>query len=111
MTMVLGVQIIGIFFSLVMIYLTFLHRKRNEFSLKEFLAWGIAWIAFLFLTLFPKSIDLVVSRVGFARTLDAYIVMGFIFLIGIMFYIYSIVRINQNRIEEVVRKIALEKKK
>jgi len=108
--MVLGVQIIGIFFGLAMVYLTFLHRKRNEFSLKEFIAWGAAWIVFLFLTLFPKSIDLIVVKVGFARTLDAYIVMGFIFLIGMMFYIYSIVRINQNRIEEVVRKIALEKK-
>ena len=109
--MVLGVQILGILFGLFMLYMTFLHRKRNEFTLKEFLAWAVAWIVFMVLTLFPKIIDSVVFRVGFARTLDAYIILGFLFLIGMMFYTYSIVRINQNRIEEIVRKIAIEKKK
>jgi len=109
--MVLGIQILGVLFGLFMLYLTFLHRKRKEFTLKEFSAWAAAWIIFMILTLFPGLIDSIVKKVGFVRTLDAYIILGFLFLIGMMFYTYSIVRINQNRIEEIVRKVAIEKKK
>ena len=37
--MILGIQIIGIFFCLIIIYLTFLHYKRNEFNAGEFFGW------------------------------------------------------------------------
>lgn len=107
--MVLGVQIIGVLFGLFMLYLTFLHRKKKEFTLKEFVGWVAAWLVFLLVTLFPASIDSVVKRAGFVRTLDALIIVGFLFLIGMMFYIYSIVRVVQNRTEEIVRKVAIER--
>ena len=40
---VLGVQILGILFALFMIYVTFLYRRRNEFSTQESLFWFFVW--------------------------------------------------------------------
>jgi hypothetical protein len=45
----------------------------------------------------------------FSRRMDFFIVLGFMFLIGITFYTYTLVRINQNKIDNVVRKIAIER--
>ncbi|MBD3310483.1 DUF2304 family protein [Candidatus Woesearchaeota archaeon] len=109
--MVLGIQILGLLFGLFMLYLTFLHRKRKEFTIKETLFWFLLWIAFIIVTLYPGSIDFFVKDLlMMSRTMDFFIVIGFMFLIGALFYTYTIVRGNQNRVEELVRRIALEKK-
>lgn len=107
---ILGIQILGILFGLFMIYYVFLHRKRKELTIKEYSFWVILWILFIILTLFPGLLKPLVKSIGFARTMDFFIVAGFMFLIGSLFYIYLLVRGNQKRLEEIVRKIALEKK-
>jgi len=110
--MILGIQIVGILFALFMLYLTFLHRKRNEFTVKEAAGWIIIWVVFLFVTISPSSIDYVVKDVlNVSRTMDFFIIAGFMLLIGVCFYMYTLVRINQKRIEQIVRKVALDEKK
>ena|SRR3989338_7094081 len=109
--MVLGIQIFGLLFGIFMIYYVFLHYKRKEFTTKEFTFWFVLWIAFILVTQFPKLLDPVLQSWGFARALDFLIVFGFIFLIGSIFYTYALVRKNQKRIEEIVRMIALQRKK
>lgn len=106
----LGIQIIGILFGLFMIYYVFLHRKRKELTIKEYLFWIFLWILFIILTLFPGLLKPIVTSIGFARTMDFFIVAGFMFLMGSLFYIYLLVRGNQKRLEEIVRKISFEKK-
>lgn len=107
---ILGIQILGILFAFFMVYLTFLHQKRREFTAKEYIFWVGAWIIFLLLVLFPTSLDFFIKDIlDMSRRLDFFIIAGFMFLIGITFYIYGIVRKNQNKIERVVREIAIEK--
>ena len=106
----LGIQIVGTLFGLFMIYYVFLHRKRKELTIKEYSFWVILWIMFIILTLFPGLIKPLVQSIGFARTMDFFIVAGFMFLVGSLFYIYLLVRGNQKKIEEIVRKTAFEKK-
>jgi len=108
---ILGIQLLGLLFGLFMIYLTFLHRKRKDYTKKEGFIWIIMWIGFIFVTLFPNSLDFLVKRTfGLKRPLDFFIIIGFLFMVFISFYTYSIVRKNQKKLEEIVRKIALEKK-
>lgn len=107
---ILGIQILGIFFGIFFIYYTFLHRKRKELTIKEYVFWVSLWILFIILTLFPQLLTPLVKSIGFARTFDFFIVTGFMFLIGSLFYIYLLVRSNQKKLEEIVRKIAFEKK-
>ena len=53
--------------------------------------------------------DLVIKNwLAFARRLDFFIIIGFMFLIGMVFHIYTIIRKVQNRFEKIVAKIALK---
>ena len=58
---ILGVQILGILFALFMFYITFLHQRRNEFTVKESIFWFGAWLSFLFLVIFPTSLDFFIN--------------------------------------------------
>jgi hypothetical protein len=109
--MILGIQILGVLFGFFMIYYTFLHYKRKEITFKESSAWIIMWALFLIVTVWPQILNPIVASLSLARTMDFFIILGFMFLIGALFYTYTIVRKNQNRLEEIVRKIAIEKKK
>jgi len=43
------------------------------------------------------------------RPLDFFIVLGFLFLIFLTFFNYTLIKKNQERIERVVRRLAIEK--
>jgi hypothetical protein len=108
---ILGIQIVGILFSIFMIYYTFLQYKKKDITIKEYLVWVCLWIIFIVLTIFPNIIRPIVKPIGFARIFDFFIVAGFMFIIGSIFYIYLLVRSNQKRLEDIVRKVAIDKKK
>jgi len=108
--MILGIQMLGVLFALFMIYLTYLHSKRKEFTMKEWSVWSLMWIIFIFIALYPNALDFVVKGLfALKRPLDFYIISGFMFLTGMIFHIYTIVRNNQKKIESIVRKTAMEK--
>ena len=108
--MILGIQIIGILFGFFMMYYSFLHFKRKEFTVKEYSAWVVLWGIFLIVTIFPQVLDPVVKKLSLARTMDFFIILGFMFLIGFSFYNYTLIRKNHKKLELVVRKIAFRKK-
>ena len=107
--MVLGIQILGTFFGLFMMYYTFLHFKRKEFTLKEFSFWLFLWIIFIYVSLFPNALDFIVKKLALSRTMDFFIIAGFMVLIAMFFYTYVLVRVNQRKLEYIVRKIAKKK--
>jgi len=107
--MVLGIQLLGLLFAIFMLYYTFLQYKRKQFTLKEFLFWILLWIIFLYITLFPTSLDFIVNTLSLTRPLDLFIIIGFMALIAMFFYTYVLVRINQRKLEQIVRKMAKKK--
>ncbi|MBS3097664.1 DUF2304 domain-containing protein [Candidatus Woesearchaeota archaeon] len=111
MATILGIQILGILFGLFMIYYTFLHYKREELTIKEYVFWMFIWILFVIIAGFPKLLNPIIFSLKVLRRMDFLTIVGFMFLTGSMFYIYIIVRGNQKKLEEIVRKIAVKKKK
>ena len=104
----LGIQIIGILFALLLSYLTFLHFRRKEFTAKETIFWLAAWLIFLLLAIFPMGLDFLIKNwLSFSRRLDFFIILGFMSLIGMIFHIYTSIRKMQNKLERVVRKMAV----
>ena len=82
----------------------------KKFESKETIFWLGTWIAFLLLVIFPTYLDFFIKGVlGFSRKLDFFIVLGFLFILGILFYTYGIMRKTQNKIEQLVRKIAIDR--
>ena len=110
MATILGIQIIGILFGFFMMYYTFLQRKRKEFTVKEYAFWFVFWGIFVLITLFPQVLDPLLVTLNIARALDLLIIAGFLFLIFVSFYTYTIVRKVQRKQERIVRQIAIRKK-
>ena len=104
--MVLGIQIAGTFFGLFMLYYSYIHFKRKEFTIKEFIVWLLLWLSFIFVSLFPSTVDFIVQKLSLTRAMDLFIILGFMVLLFVFFYTYSLVRVNQRKIEQIVRKIA-----
>lgn len=111
MAKILGIQIVGFLFGLFMIYYSFLNYKRKEFTTKEFSFWLVLWVIFSAIALFPSILDPIVVGVGFLRALDLLTIAGFLFLIAAIFYTYTVVRKNQNKLEKLVREMALKRNK
>ena len=104
--MLLGIQILGVLFALFMIYLTFVHQKRKEFTAKEYIFWIVLWMGFIVVTIFPNVLGPFVRTLQLSRTMDFLIILGFIFVVGILFHNYIALRKMQIKVEEVVRKVA-----
>lgn len=107
--MVLGIQIAGVLFGLFLCYYSFLYFKRKIFTQKEIVLWVSVWLSFIVFSLIPDLLEPILKKISFARVLDFFIVVGFMFMLSVLFYIYTIVRKSQRQIEEVVRKMAIEK--
>jgi len=110
MAEILGIQIIGILFGFFMIYYTFLHHKRKEFTIKEYSFWLVLWALFIILALFPSILDPLLESIGIIRAMDFFVIAGFMLIIGMVFYTYTLVRRNQKKLEETVRNIAMKRK-
>jgi hypothetical protein len=108
--MVLGVQILGVIFGVFMAYFSFLHFKRNEYTVKEFMVWLALWILLIVISLFPGILDFFVVKLSLSRTMDFLIIAGFMILTAMFVYTYTLLRQNQRKIEEVVRNVALKRK-
>ena len=108
--MILGVQILGVLFAIFMIYITFLHQKRNEFNAKEYLFWITSWALLLVITIFPKILTPFVSGLQLHRTMDLLTILGFLCVIGLLFNNYTQIKKTDKKIEKVVRKVAFQTK-
>ena len=109
--MVLGIQVFGLAFSAFILYMSFLYYKKKEFTPTEAGFWAFFGIVFGMVSLFPGLLSPLVESLSLGRTLDLFIILGFMFLIAVAFYTYRIARNSDRRTEELVRKIALEKDK
>ena len=106
--MILGIQIIGVMFGLFLIYYTFLQYKKREFSKTELVVWILCWSVYIYVTLYPKSLEFLAKKLNLVRTMDLLTIVGFMFLIGMSFYNHTLVRRNRKKLEVAVRQIAIE---
>lgn len=110
-SMIGGLQIFGIIYLLFMMYLTFLYYKRNNYSIRSFVFWMSIWAVSIVLMIFPQSASVLTQQVlGVSRVIDFYLIMGLLFFSLITFINYRTVKKNEQKIEDLVRKIAIEKK-
>ncbi len=106
--MLFGVQIIGLLFGLIMIYLTFLYYKRADYNKRGLIFWFLVWIGFIFLAMFPKSVYGVMELLMIERTADFFYISGFLFLSVVLFNIYVTTKKNQRQLEVVIRRMAIK---
>ena len=109
--MILGVQIFALAFSAFILYLSFLYYKKEELTMNEWVFWSAFATMFAIFSMFPTALDPIARSLKITRTLDLFIILGFMVIIATMLYIYKVTKRSNKRVEELVRKIAIEKKR
>lgn len=104
-------QIAGLAFSAFILYLSFLYYKKKDFTPTEWTFWLVFALGFAGISLFPNMLDPIAQTLSLERKLDLLIILGFMFLITMSFYVYRVTRHTDKRMEELVRRLAMEKKK
>lgn len=109
--MIPGIQIIGIIFALVMLYFTYVYYKRKSYSYRSLILWGLVWFGVLFLVSFPQIVYGIMGSLQIQRTADFFVMAGFVFFSVVIFHLYITVKKNNEKMEELVRNIAKNKRK
>jgi hypothetical protein len=72
----------------------------------------VIWLGLIVSSIFPNMLKFLVEDVlDVARTLDFLIIIGFMIMFGVVFYIFITTKKTQNKVEDLVRNIALRNKK
>ncbi len=106
------IQIIGIAYGIGMFYFLYSSWRRRDLTRGDFYIWSIAWLGFIFALIFPESVDIVSNILKIeGGNFPVFAIAGFMFVTGIVFYLYQKVRINSRRLEKIVREMAWKKLK
>jgi len=105
---ILGVQLVLVAFGLFMIYVLFLHWKKKNVSNKFFGMWIIIWVGYLFFAFFPNTLEPLIKELFIVRVMDLAMIVAFMVLGYVT--VENNIKIKQleDKIEEVVRKIAIK---
>ncbi len=106
--MITGIQITGMVFALVMLYLTYLHYRRKELTREPYYFWQAVWILVLVMLLFPSLLAPVQQTLQITRIFDLLVILGLFFLLALTYYNFVVIRRLQLRMERMVRNIARE---
>ncbi len=106
--MFVGIQFIGIFFGLIMIYLSYLYYKKKAYNFRSLVLWTIIWLAFISMVMAPESIYDIMQVLQIQRTADFFVMVGFLVYAVLIFYMYIIVKRNERKVENIIRAIAFE---
>lgn len=109
--MVFPLQVIGFGFALLMLFFTFYNYKRKRFTLTDLAIWAGVWLFFLAAVSFSNALESLLQPLQVVRVFDLIIVVGLGMVLAVSFIMYGIVRENEQRVRELVRKLALEKGK
>jgi hypothetical protein len=103
-------QGLGLLYLLLMLYMTFLYYKRNHYSARNFAFWVVVWLFGILLLLFPQTSSVITQTLAVPRVIDFYLILGLMFFSIISFLSYLTVKRNERKVEDLVRRLALERR-
>lgn len=104
----IGIQVAAILFALWMTYFSYLHFRRAEFSLLEYILWQILWIGLVIVVVYPKSVRFILETFSISRTFDLIVVSGIVILYGVVFRNYVLLKRLEKKLEKMVRQESLQ---
>lgn len=107
----IGIQVVAIIFALWMIYFTFLHFRRGEFTKSELVIWQVLWVGLVAVVIYPNSVKFILNTFKISRTFDLIVITGIVVLFGITFRNYVLLRRVERKFEDMVRKESLREVK
>lgn len=101
-------QIAATLFAFFMLYWVRNNQKRAFLSTLEASFWYSVWTVFIVISLFPELLIGVVQILHFSRVFDLLIVLAFIILTVLLFSVYLKNKKLEQKIEKIVRQIAIK---
>lgn len=108
--MIIGLQITGFIFSLLMIYLSLVHYKKGSLNGIEVTIWFSIWTVVILSVIFPEILRTYSEVFAVSRLFDLLVVGGFILVILMVSISYVRTKNIEKKIEDWVRKDSLNKK-
>jgi hypothetical protein len=106
---ILGIQLLGIIFSVILGYFVFMSRKKNELTEWETAFWALVCLSLVLVSSFPKLLDfIVVDVLNVSRTMDFLIITASLTMMAVILYLFVLVKKTHLRMERLVRSIAIE---
>jgi len=105
--MITGIQILGVVFSLMMLYLTYVYYKRNNYGYRSAILWSLIWLGVAVLLLIPRTVYGIMQTLQIERTADFFVLGAALFFTLVIFYLYVNVKRLSRKIEELVRNEAI----
>lgn len=106
--MIQGIQLLGIFFGLIMIYLTFYNYKRKGLTKQSLCLWIAIWLGIIVVAIFPTTLYGIMEELSVARTVDFITLTGFAFFAVLIFYLHNKINFMQEKMARLVRNMAIE---
>lgn len=109
--MIIGLQITGFVFALVMIYWSLVHYKKGSLTGMEIAVWVTIWVFVILAVVFPELLRTYAATFAVSRLFDLLVVGAFIVVITMVSTAFIKVKNLEKKIEEMIRKDALKDKK
>ena len=103
-------QIIAILFALIMIYIVSIHKFKARLSIMEVSFWYSMWAFFIFIAAFPNIMSNITGFLMFSRVFDLVMFVSLMIITWLVVSSYFMQRENMKKIEDLVRKQALDEK-
>lgn len=107
---IITLQLVLLIFALFMVYSLFLHWKKKNISNKLFFGWLIIFALFIFITFFPKITEPLLKELFMVRVMDLGMIGTFMILTYITIENNIKIKNLEEKIEKLVRKIAIRKR-
>jgi len=104
-------QILAGIFAVSMMYVVSIHGKKKTLSQTEVISWLTLWVFFIVIALFPNLLLGIVHVLHFSRVFDLLVVLALMILTVLVFGSYFSHREIKNRIESLIRQLAIEERK
>ncbi len=100
-------QSISVIFGLFMIYMVRIHHRKDHIGAFEYGAWLAIWLIFIFLALFPETVQGLTQRLAIARVFDLLVVIALMILVYLTFQNRISNKKIEKKIEAIIRRNAL----
>lgn len=104
-------QIGATLFALFMIYVVTIHKNKTKLSKVEVSFWYAMWMLFIVIALFPNLLLGITHTLHFQRVFDLLLVLALMVLTVLVVLSYFTQKENQKKLEDFVRKQAIDETK
>ncbi|MFH1072273.1 MAG: DUF2304 family protein [Nanoarchaeota archaeon] len=105
------IQVLVLIFAVFALSRVILRMKSGNLSVREFIFWSLLWLLAILFFVFPDWTTSIALFFGIERGINLIVSVSIILLFYLIFRIYIKIESVEQEISEVVRQIAIEKKK